>query len=247
MCRYRACANAIEAGAGFKVEADATNLKDVFDAGIHKLHTEFNIDKDTSATYAYEAMRKRRPTLDAAVPSAPLPQVHASSLAPVPIVRALYGERGAAAKKAALKHRRLEEAARRYDVAQLAEQPIIRQQAAAAKKKRRELDRAAQVASQPKRHNSDLPLCDESDCDDANDWPLPSNWRISPESRRCFQCQLCQTWHRDKVAFNQHGNRRHEPWNNVLHVRNVPTVMWCLRSGPNRQWSPAMHNPPQTL
>ena len=75
MCRYRACANAIEGAAGFKVNADATNLKDVFDAGIRKLHTEFNIDKDSSATYAYEAMRKRRPTLDAAVPHTPLPQV----------------------------------------------------------------------------------------------------------------------------------------------------------------------------
>jgi hypothetical protein len=248
MCRYRACANAIEAAAGFKVEADATNLKDVFDAGIRKLNTEFNIDKDTSATYAYEAMRKRRPTLDAAVSSAPLPQAHVS-MAPVSIVplRALYGKRGATAQKTMVKQRRLEEAAMRYDLAQLAEQPIVRQQAAAAKRKRREQAQAAQLAAQPKRHNSELPLCDESDCDDANDWPLPTNWRISSESRRCFQCQICQTWHRDRVAFNQHGNRRHGPWNNVLHVRNVPTVMWCLRTGPNRQWSPAMHTPPQTL
>ena len=55
MCRYKACAIAIEEAAGMKVHADASNLKDVFNAGIRKLQTEFNIDKDTAATYAYES------------------------------------------------------------------------------------------------------------------------------------------------------------------------------------------------
>jgi len=247
LCRYRACANAIEGAAGFKVNADAGNLKDVFDAGILKLQTEFNIDKDTAATYAYEAMRKRRRSDDpvtAGAPQAPVPPFPVAQ-APVlpaavqPVHRALYGAKRTAAEKSAVRQRHLEESARQYDLAQIAQRPVIRAQAAAARKSK-------VPPPQPSRHNSDLALFDASDCDDSAHWPAPSNWRVSADSRRCFQCTLCQTWHRDKAAFNQHGDRRHAPWERVLHVQDVATVMWCLKTGARGQWSPALHTaPPQ--
>ena len=247
LCRYRACANAIEGAAGFKVNADAGNLKDVFDAGILKLQTEFNIDKDTAATYAYEAMRKRRRSDDpvpaeapqAPVPTLPVAQAPVLPAAVQPVHRALYGAKRTAAEKSAVRQRHLEESARQYDLAQIAQRPVIRAQAAAARK-------ARVPPPQPPRRNPDLASFDASDCDDAAHWPAPSNWRVSADSRRCFQCTLCQTWHRDKAAFNQHGDRRHPPWDRVLHVQDVATVAWCLKTGVRGQWSPALHTaPPQ--
>jgi hypothetical protein len=248
MCRYRGCAIAIEEAAGMKVHADASNLQDVFNAGICKLQTEFNIDKDTAATYAYEAMRKRRridDSVPAAAPQAPVPPFPVAQapvlLAPVqPFQRALYGANRAAAEKAVVRQRQLEESAKQYDLAQIAQRPLFRAQAAAARKSK------APPPQPPPRHNPDLALFDASDCDDAAHWPAPSNWRISADSRRCFQCTLCQTWHRDKAALNQHGDRRHAPWERVLHVRDVAAVVWCLKTGARGQWSPSLHTaPPQ--
>ena len=236
MCRYKSCAIAIEEAAGMKVHADASNLKDVFNAGIRKLQTEFNIDKDTAATYAYESMRKRRRSDDSVPAAAPQATVPA---AVQPGARALYGAKRAAAEEAGARQRQLEESAKQYDLAEIAQRTVVRAKAAAARK--------SQVPQpQPPRHNPDLALFDASDCDDAAHWPAPSNWRVSADSRRCFQCTLCQTWHRDKAAFNQHSDRRHAPWDRVLHVRNVATAVWCLKTGARGQWSPALHTaPPQ--
>ena len=241
LCRYRTCANAIENAAGVKVTADASNLKTVFSAGIGKLHAVFNVDKDTSASYAYEMMRKRPIELGFETVSA---QPAVDAVQPVPAhrvvttvqERAVYGVRRQALSTEHAKRQRLEEAAKAYDVAQLVAQPGIRR---------------AEAASRPRPtpaplRNPDLPMHDDSDCDDAALWPAPSNCRVSADSRRCFQCTLCQTWHRDKAAFNQHGDRRHPPWDRVLHVQDVATVAWCLKTGVRGQWSPALHTaPPQ--
>jgi hypothetical protein len=64
-----------------QVHSDASNLKDVFDAGIHKLGLEFSIDKDTAANYAHEVMRKRRRSDDSVQVSAPARQ---TPVAPMP-------------------------------------------------------------------------------------------------------------------------------------------------------------------
>ena len=118
-----------------QVHSDASNLKDVFDAGMHKLALEFNIDKDTAATYAHEVMRKRRRSDDSVKVSAPAP-AHQTPVAPLPTSfasppqerqraayrvaspteRAVYGTSRDAAEKNASKRRLLEEAARRYDI-----------------------------------------------------------------------------------------------------------------------------------
>ena len=101
LCRYRTCANAIENAAGVKVTADASNLKTVFSAGIAKLHADFNVDKDTSASYAYEMMRKRpiEPVIETVSVSA---QPAVDAVQPVPAQhrvvntgqeRAVYGVR----------------------------------------------------------------------------------------------------------------------------------------------------------
>ena len=62
-----------------QVHSDASNLKDVFDAGMHKLALEFNIDKDTAATYAHEVMRKRRRSDDSVKVSAPVWRLNEAS------------------------------------------------------------------------------------------------------------------------------------------------------------------------
>ena len=150
--------------------------------------------------------------------------------------RAVYGVRRKALTTEHAKRQRLEEAAKAYDVAQLVAQPGIRRAEAASR---------ARPTPAPLL-NPDLPMHDDSDCGDAIDWPVPSIFRIDIASRRCFKCTLCQTWHRDKAAFNQHGDRRHPPWDRVLHVKDVATVAWCLKTGARGQWSPALHTaPPQ--
>jgi hypothetical protein len=206
-----------------QVHSDASNLKDVFDAGLRKLGLEFNIDKDTAATYAHEVMRNRRrsdqPPVAPLRTSLPSPSQERE--------RAIHGNRRVAAEKDASKRRALEETARQYDIGELAQRVVVRSQAAAT----RHSQPIAPV----------IALFDESNCEDAVHWPSPSNVRASADSRRCFPCTMCQSWHRDKAAFNQHGNRRHPPWENVHHLRDVEKVMWCLKTGARNQWNPALH------
>jgi hypothetical protein len=238
LCRYRTCANAIENAAGVKVSADASNLKTVFSAGIGKLHADFNVDKNTSASYAYEMMRKRSiepgsalPAVDAVEPVSAQHRVVNTGQE-----RAVYGVRREALGMEHAKRQRLEQAARAYDVAELAAQPAIRRAQAAS---------TARPTPAPL-HNPDLPMDDDSDCGDAIFWPVPSNFRIDIASRRCFKCESCNSWYRTKETLNQHGERRHPPWTKVLHVRDVTLVMWCLRTGPRGAYSPALHSPPPT-
>ena len=238
LCRYRTCANAIENAAGVKVTADADNLKTVFLAGIGKLHADFNVDKDTSASYAYEMMRKHpvsaQPSVDAVQALEHVPAQHhvVNSVQE----RGFYGVRRKALEKENAKRQRLEQAAKVYDVAQLAAQPAIRRMEAASR---------ARPTPAPL-HNPDLPMHDDSDCDDAREWPVPSNFRIDIASRRCFKCNACNSWYRTKETLNQHGDRRHPPWTRVSHVRDVTVVMWCLRTGARGAYSPALHSPPPT-
>ena len=236
MSRYRTCASAIEEASGMQVHSDASNLKDVFDAGMHKLALEFNIDKDTAATYAHEVMRKRRRSDDSVKVSAPAPP-RQTPVAPLPTSfaceRAVYGTSRDAPEKNASKRRLLEEAARQYDITELARKVVLRNEASHTRK----TTVPAPQANQP----PVLASLDESDCEDAVHWPTPSNVRACSDSRRCFQCTRCQSWHRDKKGLNQHGNRRHPPWENVDHVRDVEKVMWCLKTGARNQWSPALH------
>ena len=238
LCRYRTCANAIENAAGVKVTADADNLKTVFLAGIGKLHADFNVDKDTSASYAYEMMRKHpvsaQPAVDAVQALEHVPAQHhvVNSVQE----RGFYGVRRKALEKEHAKRQRLEQAAKVYDVAQLAAQPAIRRMEAASR---------ARPTPAPL-HNPDLPMHDDSDCDDAREWPVPSNFRIDIASRRCFKCNACNSWYRTKETLNQHGDRRHPPWTRVSHVRDVTVVMWCLRTGARGAYSPALHSPPPT-
>jgi hypothetical protein len=235
MSRYRTCASAIEEASGMQVHSDASNLKDVFDAGMHKLALEFNIDKDTAATYAHEVMRKRRRSDDSVKVSAPAPP-RQTPVAPLPTSfacgRAVYGTSRDAPEKNASKRRLLEEAARQYDITDHARRVAVGKQASGTRKKN---------VPSPQATAPVLASLDESDCEDAVHWPTPSNVRACSDSRRCFQCTRCQSWHRDKKGLNQHGNRRHPPWENVDHVRDVEKVMWCLKTGARNQWSPALH------
>jgi hypothetical protein len=237
LCRSRTCANAIENAAGVKVTADADNLKTVFLAGIGKLHADFNVDKDTSASYAYEMMRKHPVSAQPAVDAVQaLEHVPAHRVVNSVQERGFYGVRRKALEKEQAKRQRLEQAAKVYDVAQLAAQPAIRRMEAASR---------ARPTPAPL-HNPDLPMYDDSDCDDAREWPVPSNFRIDIASRRCFKCNACNSWYRTKETLNQHGDRRHPPWTRVSHVRDVIVVMWCLRTGARGAYSPALHSPPPT-
>jgi hypothetical protein len=248
LCRYRTCANAIENAAGVKVTADADNLKTVFLAGIGKLHADFNVDKDTSASYAYEMMRKHPVSAQAAgdadqalehVPAHrvvnPVQERAHRVVNPVQ-ERGVYGVRRKALDTERAKRQRLEQAAKVYDVAQLAAQPAIRRVEAA----------RARPLPAPLR-NPGLPMYDDSDCDDAREWPVPSNFRIDIASRRCFKCNACNSWYRTKETLNQHGDRRHPPWTRVSHVRDPNLVMWCLRTGARGAYSPALHGPPPPI
>jgi hypothetical protein len=238
MSRYRTCASAIEDASGMQVQSDASNLKDVFDAGIHKLGLEFSIDKDTAATYAHEVMRKRRRSDDSVEVSAParrtpVAPLHTSVASPPQEHdRAVYGKSRHTAEKTAEKRHALEEAARQYDIAELARRVADRNEASHTRKT---------IVPSSQATAPVLASFDESDCEDAVHWPSPLNVRACSDSRRCFPCTRCQSWHRDKKALNQHGNRRHPPWENVDHVRGVEKVMWCLKSGARNQWSPALN------